>query len=664
MNENRGVAILLPCWIRQNPSIAGMSPKLGDRLVAAGLVSREAVQQALEQQRLTGHRLGDSLVEMGLLGEAALLRFLASELKTRYVSAEKLARAQIPSELLDRVPVRLAEAHHFLPLAVDDERRILSIVAAEPQNEKLLRDVASIADVDEVYAYIALRSVVRAGIQKHYYADNTAFAALAPGPRASRADLAGIAAAYEQAGSSKHVSPPVPLRLRGESSQARTPPARSSRPTTGESGLVASRGAVGESDYLETLRVLVDQLERGRGELRGHSAQLARQASLVALRLGLPGREVTCVALAAFLHDLGKGPVHLTLAGTARNPELKAEAKKVALAPVHMFESVHLPAQVGAALAQLYEAWDGSGTPQGAHGEDIAIGARIIAAVDSWLELTRNSGNAFGRLYTREQALSFLAEQAGKLFDPRVVEMLELLHSGELLRRRLETDGRQVLVAEPDAARRDAVVHALGRKGLVVHATSTLEGAMEGAVASDVWLFSAALGAAELAEAAVQLRSDPRLAGVPLLVTGTVDESGSERLLQSGVTALLGASEPPELAARVVDTLRERIANGAPARVIQGTADELPPRDVLRILGSGRKSGRLALRSESSEGLLQFERGRVVWAGAGQVRGEEALTQILRARATEFVYDPDALLMELPHLDTDLELVVRALEPA
>jgi HD-GYP domain-containing protein (c-di-GMP phosphodiesterase class II) len=639
-----------------------MSPKLGDRLVAAGLVTREAVQQALEQQRLTGHRLGDSLVEMGLLGESVLLRFLASELKTRYVSAEKLSRAQIPSELLDRVPVRLAEAHHFLPLAVDDERRILSIVAAEPQNEKLLRDVASIADVDEVYAYIALRSVVRAGIQKHYYADTTAFASLTSGPRASRADLAGIAAAYESAGSSKQ-APPVPLRLRGESSQARTPN-RTSRPTTGESGLVQGRGAVDQTDYLETLRVLVDQLERNRGELRGHSAQLARQASLVAMRLALPTREVTCVALAAFLHDLGKGPLHLTLAGTSRNPEWKAEAKKIALAPVHMFESVHLPAQVGATLAQLYEAWDGSGTPHGAHGEDIAIGARILAAVDSWLDLTRNPGNAFGRLFTREQALSYLAEQAGKLFDPAVVEMLELLHSGELLRRRLESDGRQILVAEPEAARRDAVVHALGRKGIVVQATSTLESALEAAAGTDLWLLSSALGVAEVADAAVQLRSDPRLAGTPLLISGTVDEAGSERLLQSGVSALLGADEALEVAVRTVEVLRERIGQGAPARVVQGTAEELPPRDVLRILGTGRKSGRLTLRSDGSEGLLQFERGRVVWAGAGPVRGEEALTQILRAKATEFVYDPDALLMELPHLDTDLELVVRALEPA
>jgi hypothetical protein len=143
-----------------------------------------------------------------------------------------------------------------------------------------------------------------------------------------------------------------------------------------------------------------------------------------------------------------------------------------------------------------------------------------------------------------------------------------------------------------------------------------------------------------------------------------VDEPGSERLLQSGVSALLGELEPPELATRLIETLRERIAGGGPARVVQGTSDELPPRDVLRILGSGRKSGRLALRSEGAEGLLQFERGRVVWAGAGPARGEEALTQILRAKATEFVYDPDALLMELPHLDTDLELVVRALEPA
>jgi HD-GYP domain-containing protein (c-di-GMP phosphodiesterase class II) len=641
-----------------------MSKKLGERLIAAGLVTPDAVDQALEQQRLTGHRLGDSLVEMGLLAEATLLRFLASEFNTRYVSAEKLARAQIPTELLDRVPVRMAESHLFLPLAVDDERRILSIVSAEPQNEALLREIGTVAEVDEVYAYVGLRSVVRAGIQKHYYGDTTAFSSLAlTGPKApTRADLAGFALAYESSGSSR-TAPPLPLRLKGDSSQARLPVA-GTRPSLGDSGLVSARGAVGENDYLETLRVMVDHIERDRGSLRGHSSQLARQASLVAVRMALPSREVACVALAAFLHDLGKGSIHLTLAGTARNPGWKAEARRVALAPLQMFESVHLPAQVGATLAQLYEAWDGSGTPQGAKGEDIAIGARILAVVDSWLDLTRNSTNAFGRLFTREQALSYLAEQAGKLFDARVVETVELLHSGELLRRRLESEGREVLVADPQPARRDAVVQALGQRGIVVQATSTLEGALEMAGESDLWVLALELGGAELLDAAVQLRSESRLSGRPLLVVGTPEPSLGERFVHAGIAEPVPGEDPFALVTRVTELLRERIANGAPGHVVQGASDELPTREVLRILGSGRKSGRLTLRGEGFEGFLQLEHGRVTWASSGDARGEEALGQLLRTKVLDFIYDPDALLLEVPHLDTDVDLVVRALEAA
>ena len=114
--------------------------------------------------------------------------------------------------------------------------------------------------------------------------------------------------------------------------------------------------------------------------------------------------------------------------------------------------------------------------------------------------------------------------------------------------------------------------------------------------------------------------------------------------MQSGVSALLGTADAAELAIQVHEAVSVRVGHGAPARVVQGTADELPPRDVLRILNSGRKSGRLVLRSDGPDGQLQFERGRVVWAGVDQARGEEALMQILRAKATEFVYDPDALL--------------------
>ena len=78
-----------------------MAKKLGERLVEAGLVTSDSIQKALEHQKITGHRLGDCLVEIGLLQEAALLRFLAAEFQTRFVSAEKLAKARIPTEVLD-----------------------------------------------------------------------------------------------------------------------------------------------------------------------------------------------------------------------------------------------------------------------------------------------------------------------------------------------------------------------------------------------------------------------------------------------------------------------------------------------------------------------------------------------------------------------------------
>src|SRR5688500_15482849 len=158
-----------------------MAKRLGELLVEAGLVSVEAVDSALQQQKITGHRLGDCLLELGLIQEVALLRFLAAEFKTRFVSAEKLAKAKIPPEVLDNVPVRMCEAQCFLPLALDSERKILSTMLAEPQSTGLVRAVTLVTAMDEVFACVGVRSAISAAIKKHYYGDHTAFAALEQG---------------------------------------------------------------------------------------------------------------------------------------------------------------------------------------------------------------------------------------------------------------------------------------------------------------------------------------------------------------------------------------------------------------------------------------------------------------------------------------------------
>src|SRR5262249_16571553 len=161
----------------------------------------------------------------------------------------------------------------------------------------------------------------------------------------------------------------------------------------------------------------------------------------------LQPRDLAHVSISSYLHDLGKRPErHFTLTALAKTPELRAEAKRYLRAPIKLFETVHLSGGVNTILAQLYEAYDGSGLPQGVKGDDIHGGARIIAAVDDFLDLTRNPGNAFGRQLSKSEAIAILTENAGKLYDPMVIDALTHLTSGDLLKQRLETDGRYVLV--------------------------------------------------------------------------------------------------------------------------------------------------------------------------------------------------------------------------
>lgn len=654
-----------------------MAKRLGERLIEAGLVTPGAVEQGLEHQKITGHKLGDCLVELGLLQEAALLRLLANEFQTRFVTADKLAKVRIDTKVLDKLPVRLAEAQNVLPLAVDPERKLLSVVAAEPQNKSLLDEIALVTGMSEVYAYIGLRSAISAAIRKHYYGDPTAFTTLLEGPstggprRPDTPSNTHVGAEPGRSGSSAGRSATsiqmrleTDARMRLQRSGSGTNVARVSTQRREPGG---PRGLISDTDYVETLSLMVGLLEQDRPRHRGHSAQLARQAGIVGQRMGMPHKELAALSIAAYLHDLGKPPErHFSLASNAANAEWKAQAKACCRAPTKLFETVHLPAQVNTILAQLYEAWDGSGTPQGAKGEDITLGARILAAVDSFLELTKNPGNAHGRVFTKTQALEHLRKNAGVLYDPVVADIVGQLQSGALLVHRLASEGRQVLIAEPDEATRGELLEAVLKQELVAHALSTLDGALDGLARQDcdVLVVSLRLGQQEVMDLLEAVRSMPESAGLPIAVVGEPDAQARERLLMAGATAVLSASDKPEVARTVLALFQDRVQHNGPGRVVRGSFDELPPRDLLRTLGGGKKSGKLQLRHHTLEGSLHLERGRVVHAAFGGHAGEPALQALLKLKQADFVYDPDALLLDMPQLDQDLEALANALSPA
>jgi HD-GYP domain-containing protein (c-di-GMP phosphodiesterase class II) len=68
-----------------------------------------------------------------------------------------------------------------------------------------------------------------------------------------------------------------------------------------------------------------------------------------------------------------------------------------------------------------HERWDGSGYPAGLRGKDIPLAARIFAVVDVYDALT--SDRPYRASWSKEQALAYIQQQAGRHFDPHVVDV-------------------------------------------------------------------------------------------------------------------------------------------------------------------------------------------------------------------------------------------------
>ncbi|MBI5543683.1 MAG: GAF domain-containing protein [Deltaproteobacteria bacterium] len=149
--------------------------RFGEALVAGGVVTKENLARGLELQKETGGYLVDVLIENELVDERRALRFLAETSGARYITSDKLAVAKIPSEALDRIPVRHAEKMGVLPLGFQPHTNTLTLALAEI-DEGLLEQVRLAAGVGQIQPIIASRWAVRAGIKRYYHGDIYAFA--------------------------------------------------------------------------------------------------------------------------------------------------------------------------------------------------------------------------------------------------------------------------------------------------------------------------------------------------------------------------------------------------------------------------------------------------------------------------------------------------------
>ncbi len=128
--------------------------------------------------------------------------------------------------------------------------------------------------------------------------------------------------------------------------------------------------------------------------LAGHSQRVAAYALTVARALGLSATHQAAVALAAYLHDLGKVRVPLEILHKP-GPLTAEEFAVVRRHPIwgaELLARIGLPWRIKMMIRWHHEKCDGSGYPDRLRGAAIPLGAQIISIVDAYDALTSDRG--------------------------------------------------------------------------------------------------------------------------------------------------------------------------------------------------------------------------------------------------------------------------------
>ncbi len=177
--------------------------------------------------------------------------------------------------------------------------------------------------------------------------------------------------------------------------------------------------------HLRTIEALAMAIDAKDHTTHTHLRRVRTYAIEIAKELGLSEEETDALRAAALLHDIGKlaVPDHII---NKPGRLTKEEFDKMKIHPIvgaEILDKVAFPYAVAPIVRSHHEQWGGAGYPDGLKGEQIPLGARILAAVDCLDALA--SDRQYRKALPLDEAMKKVAEQAGTAFDPKVVEILQ-----------------------------------------------------------------------------------------------------------------------------------------------------------------------------------------------------------------------------------------------
>ncbi len=662
---------------------SGINQRIADRLLAQGQLDRDQHLRAVDYATRRKMRIEEALIELELLTEPELLKFIATVHGTRFVSSEKLSKAVIDARLLARVPVKLAELHGVFPVLYDDKVGALSVVTADPDNDLAIQEVKLSAAVREVRALAARPAAVRAAISLHYRNDRAAFAALLrpvgigellnedPFERNSTSGRASTERTSRSITNVVDPSPPPPLPPIERAPAVIPAPAR--LPTGAAPAPAASAAPppaavlptpvpvvrtpslpppaaptlppTATPEFIEMLNVLSSLLESTRQDLRGHSATVARITRKTCERIGLHPLQIAAFTSAAYLHDLGKmGAYHLTALNVAEYEGHRVAATKSVDLPLHLTESVGLIAETKLAISSMYERYDGQGFPNGHSGKEIPLGARILSVADTYADLTQNPRNPYRKILRPFEACEVLVKYRATIFDPNIVDLFRQAMTGEDMRAKLLSDRHEALIIDPDPEETTVLELRLIEHGFEVkiarnaaQARKLLEAGEVAVVVSEIDL--------EKPEAGLVLREAALKEGFGrdvtwVMLTSKTDRGTAQRAFDLGVDDFVLKPVSTDIFAAKLRQMIERRAANSGGRGVSGSLAEMSLPDMVQILWHGRKTCALRITAQASSGEIDFAEGQVVDARWDALRGEAAFYKMIALSTGDFRLDP------------------------
>ncbi|MDP1991483.1 MAG: HD domain-containing protein [Syntrophales bacterium] len=171
-----------------------------------------------------------------------------------------------------------------------------------------------------------------------------------------------------------------------------------------------------------TLEALTLAVETKDPYTSGHQRRVADLARTIAMEMGLPDADLDGIRMAAFLHDIGK----ISLPAEILSKASRLSEVEFSLIKTHpqngydILKEIEFPWPVARMVWQHHERLDGSGYPLGISGEDILLGARILAVADVVEAMA--SDRSYRPMPGLEKALEEIGAQKGVLYDPAVVD--------------------------------------------------------------------------------------------------------------------------------------------------------------------------------------------------------------------------------------------------